>query len=226
MATTRGRRDQGTDVLVAADSSCPRATPPACRPPRRRHRRRGVPVRFIYYTSGTTAEPKGARHGDRTLRTASLGMAERLGPGRRRPLRPRVPVHPRGRRRVRVRGDGLRADARARRGLRSRDHHRPPAPRERHPGRRGHVLPPDVPGRPAGAARGERLFPHVRTFPAGGARSRRACTTTLKAAFGVGRGVGLRPDRGAHPHDERPPTPTRSWPPPRARRWRAPACAS
>src|SRR5262245_54294128 len=38
-----------------------------------------VPVRFIYYTSGTTAEPKGARHGDRTLRTASLGMSERLG---------------------------------------------------------------------------------------------------------------------------------------------------
>jgi cyclohexanecarboxylate-CoA ligase len=37
-----------------------------------------VPVRFVYYTSGTTAEPKGARHGDRSLRAASLGMAERL----------------------------------------------------------------------------------------------------------------------------------------------------
>jgi cyclohexanecarboxylate-CoA ligase len=38
-----------------------------------------VPVRFVYYTSGTTAEPKGARHGDRSLRTASIGMSERLG---------------------------------------------------------------------------------------------------------------------------------------------------
>jgi cyclohexanecarboxylate-CoA ligase len=38
-----------------------------------------VPVRFIYYTSGTTAEPKGARHGDRSLRGASIGMSERLG---------------------------------------------------------------------------------------------------------------------------------------------------
>jgi acyl-CoA synthetase (AMP-forming)/AMP-acid ligase II len=37
-----------------------------------------VPVRFIYYTSGTTAEPKGARHGDRSLRAASVGMSERL----------------------------------------------------------------------------------------------------------------------------------------------------
>ncbi len=39
----------------------------------------GVPVRFVYYTSGTTAEPKGARHGDRSLRAASVGMSERLG---------------------------------------------------------------------------------------------------------------------------------------------------
>jgi len=38
-----------------------------------------VPVRYLYYTSGTTAEPKGARHGDRSLRAASVGMSERLG---------------------------------------------------------------------------------------------------------------------------------------------------
>jgi cyclohexanecarboxylate-CoA ligase len=37
-----------------------------------------VPVRYLYYTSGTTADPKGARHTDRTLRAASLGMSERL----------------------------------------------------------------------------------------------------------------------------------------------------
>jgi cyclohexanecarboxylate-CoA ligase len=38
-----------------------------------------VPVRFLYYTSGTTAEPKGARHGDRSLMAASVGMSDRLG---------------------------------------------------------------------------------------------------------------------------------------------------
>jgi acyl-coenzyme A synthetase/AMP-(fatty) acid ligase len=32
----------------------------------------------VYYTSGTTAEPKGARHGDRGLRAGSIGMSERL----------------------------------------------------------------------------------------------------------------------------------------------------
>jgi acyl-CoA synthetase (AMP-forming)/AMP-acid ligase II len=37
-----------------------------------------APVRFVYYTSGTTAEPKGARHGDRTLRWGAIGMSERL----------------------------------------------------------------------------------------------------------------------------------------------------
>ena len=38
-----------------------------------------VPVRFLYYTSGTTADPKGARHGDRSLMSASVGMSEGLG---------------------------------------------------------------------------------------------------------------------------------------------------
>jgi cyclohexanecarboxylate-CoA ligase len=37
-----------------------------------------APVRYLYYTSGTTADPKGARHTDATLRAASLGMSERL----------------------------------------------------------------------------------------------------------------------------------------------------
>lgn len=36
------------------------------------------PARYLYYTSGTTADPKGACHGDRALRSAALGMAQRL----------------------------------------------------------------------------------------------------------------------------------------------------
>lgn len=37
-----------------------------------------APVRWLYYTSGTTAEPKGARHTDLSVRTASQAMSERL----------------------------------------------------------------------------------------------------------------------------------------------------
>jgi acyl-CoA synthetase (AMP-forming)/AMP-acid ligase II len=35
-------------------------------------------VRWLFYTSGTTADPKGARHTDATIRAAATGMAERL----------------------------------------------------------------------------------------------------------------------------------------------------
>jgi acyl-CoA synthetase (AMP-forming)/AMP-acid ligase II len=70
----------GTEVL-AADQTLPDGDPASLpEPPDDDMTAVGdVPVRFIYYTSGTTAEPKGARHGDRTLRTASIGMSERLG---------------------------------------------------------------------------------------------------------------------------------------------------
>lgn len=70
----------GTEVLVS-DRSLPEADvaglPPA--PDDDMHATGDVPVRYLYYTSGTTAEPKGARHGDRSLRAASVGMSERLG---------------------------------------------------------------------------------------------------------------------------------------------------
>jgi acyl-CoA synthetase (AMP-forming)/AMP-acid ligase II len=34
-----------------------------------------APVRFLYYTSGTTADPKGARHTDQTLLAGGVGLA-------------------------------------------------------------------------------------------------------------------------------------------------------
>jgi acyl-CoA synthetase (AMP-forming)/AMP-acid ligase II len=37
------------------------------------------PVRWLFYTSGTTADPKGAQHTDATIDAAARGMAERLG---------------------------------------------------------------------------------------------------------------------------------------------------
>ena len=37
-----------------------------------------APVRWIFYTSGTTADPKGAKHTDHTLMVHAVGMADRL----------------------------------------------------------------------------------------------------------------------------------------------------
>ena len=37
------------------------------------------PVRWLFYTSGTTADPKGAQHTDATVAAAARGMCERLG---------------------------------------------------------------------------------------------------------------------------------------------------
>jgi acyl-CoA synthetase (AMP-forming)/AMP-acid ligase II len=70
----------GTEVLVV-DRDLPEGEPATLPPPPDddMHAEGDVPVRFLYYTSGTTAEPKGARHGDRSLRAASVGMSERLG---------------------------------------------------------------------------------------------------------------------------------------------------
>jgi acyl-CoA synthetase (AMP-forming)/AMP-acid ligase II len=36
------------------------------------------PVRWVFYTSGTTADPKGAQHTDVTIKSAAIGMCERL----------------------------------------------------------------------------------------------------------------------------------------------------
>lgn len=38
----------------------------------------GDPVRWLFYTSGSTADPKGARHTDATIMATARGMAERL----------------------------------------------------------------------------------------------------------------------------------------------------
>jgi acyl-CoA synthetase (AMP-forming)/AMP-acid ligase II len=71
---------EGTKARVAlADRSLPEGDPGSLPPPPDDDMDGAdVPVRFIYYTSGTTADPKGARHGDRSLRGAAVGMGERL----------------------------------------------------------------------------------------------------------------------------------------------------
>jgi len=62
----------GLDLLVT-DGDLPESWPPPPLP-----ERAGDPVRWIFYTSGTTADPKGARHTDASVLASARGMGERL----------------------------------------------------------------------------------------------------------------------------------------------------
>jgi acyl-CoA synthetase (AMP-forming)/AMP-acid ligase II len=68
----------GLEVLVA-DGELPEgdasALPP---PPAAPDDASELPVRWLFYTSGTTADPKGAQHTDRTVMAAAIGMTEAL----------------------------------------------------------------------------------------------------------------------------------------------------
>jgi acyl-CoA synthetase (AMP-forming)/AMP-acid ligase II len=68
----------GLEVLVAnraLPQGDPQQLPP---PPAAPDDAADLPVRWYYYTSGTTADPKGAQHTDATIKAAAVGMCERL----------------------------------------------------------------------------------------------------------------------------------------------------
>lgn len=68
----------GLEILVANKAlpqGDPQQLPP---PPAAPDDPADLPVRFYYYTSGTTADPKGAQHTDATIKAAAIGMCERL----------------------------------------------------------------------------------------------------------------------------------------------------
>jgi acyl-CoA synthetase (AMP-forming)/AMP-acid ligase II len=71
--------------LLVCDRALPDADPAALPP---FSAAPGEPVRWIFYTSGTTADPKGALHSDETIAAGSLGVAEsfELGPDDRYPI--------------------------------------------------------------------------------------------------------------------------------------------
>jgi acyl-CoA synthetase (AMP-forming)/AMP-acid ligase II len=194
-AMARGVTDgTGTEVVVV-DDQLPEGDPGSLPPPPDDDMtaERDIPVRFIYYTSGTTAEPKGARHGDRTLRTASLGMSERLGLAEDDRFAFVFPI-------THVAGgvyayaalaygltfvldqafdpattiDLLRRESITQAGAGTFFHQTYLAAQQ--------ALP-----------EGEQLFPHVRTFPGGGAPKPPSLHHALKAAFGAGvvSGYGL-----------------------------------
>jgi len=75
MAEEIAAESKGLEVLVA-DRHLPEGDPstlPA--PPGVRD---ALPIRWRFYTSGTTADPKGAQHTDATIMASAIAMAERL----------------------------------------------------------------------------------------------------------------------------------------------------
>ena len=87
MAREIAAEQPGLDVLVV-DGDLPEADPAGLPAAPRAGRPEQAPVRWHFYTSGTTADPKGARHTDATLLASFRGMALRLelGPGDRHGL--------------------------------------------------------------------------------------------------------------------------------------------
>jgi cyclohexanecarboxylate-CoA ligase len=66
------------DVIVC-DRSLPEGDPTTLPPPPVPASVAAAPVRWIYYTSGSTADPKGAKHTDPGLAAAAFAFQQRLG---------------------------------------------------------------------------------------------------------------------------------------------------
>jgi acyl-CoA synthetase (AMP-forming)/AMP-acid ligase II len=78
MARDIAASQPGLEIL-RADRALPQGDPTALPPPPSAPADPAdMPVRWLYYTSGTTADPKGARHTDATIKAAAVGMCERL----------------------------------------------------------------------------------------------------------------------------------------------------
>ena len=74
MARSIAAEQSGLDVLVV-DRALPEGDPATLAPWREPG---DDPVRWLFYTSGTTSDPKGARHTDGTLTAFSLGLTKRV----------------------------------------------------------------------------------------------------------------------------------------------------
>ena len=178
----------GTEVVVS-DRALPDGDPATLPPPPDDDMNTvtgDVPVRFVYYTSGTTAEPKGARHGDRSLRAASVGMSERLGLAEDDRFAFVFPI-------THIAG-GVYIYAAVAYGLTFvLDEAFDPATtidllrrEDITQGGAGTFFHQVYLKAQQDLPEGEKLFPHVRTFPGGGAPKPPSLHYALKDAFGVG----------------------------------------
>ena len=71
--------DQPSLRVLVADHELPEGDPAGLPdPPKAPASAADLPVRWYYYTSGTTADPKGAQHTDASIKAAAVGMCERL----------------------------------------------------------------------------------------------------------------------------------------------------
>ncbi len=78
MARAIAESQPGLEVLVV-DRALPDGDPSTLPPPPPTPDGPGAaPVRWAFYTSGTTADPKGARHTDRTIMASAYGMVQAL----------------------------------------------------------------------------------------------------------------------------------------------------
>ena len=68
---------EGMEILVC-DRNLPEGDPGALPPPPAPSTPDTAPVRWVFYTSGTTADPKGARHTDHTVKASAVGMIRAL----------------------------------------------------------------------------------------------------------------------------------------------------
>ncbi len=78
MARAIAEGQPGLEVLVVdrtLPDGDPQSLPPAVTPP---DDPAELPIRWAFYTSGTTADPKGAKHTDRTIMASAYGMAVAL----------------------------------------------------------------------------------------------------------------------------------------------------
>ena len=65
-------------VVVDGEHPLPVGDPATLPPPPPSTTPAEAPVRWVFYTSGTTADPKGAQHTDHTVRAAADGMLAAL----------------------------------------------------------------------------------------------------------------------------------------------------
>lgn len=79
MATSLAEAEGSSMRVLVADRALPQGDPSSLPPIEEPQEAGDQPVRWLFYTSGTTADPKGAQHTDASIAAVAAGMAQRMG---------------------------------------------------------------------------------------------------------------------------------------------------